>query len=162
MIQKGISVLFIIGIASAAAGLPGLAWGASQCDFVERYEKRGDKVVFIKRGVGIKTVAVDVEGLKAENFKQILPPPILNVDGRGTFCNRVYASDGKNIYYRGDKMSGVAPGDFRVLAGGYARTSTELYWGDIPVPGARVESLKILGWGKATDGQAKIREHLRE
>lgn len=134
---------------------------AGQCDFVERYEKREDKVVFIKRGVGLKTVAIDVDGMKPENFKEILPPPILNADGKATYCNRVYATDGKYVYYRGDKMNRVAPSDFKVLAGGYARTSTELYWADIPIPGAYLENFKVLGWGKGQDGKNKYNQHNR-
>ncbi len=152
-----LSALFLLG--EVALGLP---MSESQCDFRERYEKRADKVVFHKRGVGIKTVAVDVDGLNPAEFREILPPPIQNADGRPTYCNRVYATDGKNIYFRGDKMEGVAPSDFRALAGGYARTSTEVFWGDIPIPGAKVDTFKVIGWGKAHDGTSKLSKHQRE
>ncbi len=134
---------------------------AGQCDFIERYEKRDEKIVFIKRGVGLKTVAVEVDGIDPKNFKEILPPPILNADGRATFCNRVYATDGRYVYYRGDKMARVKPSDFKVLAGGYARTSTDLYWADIPIPGAYLENFKVIGWGKARDGKFNYSEHQR-
>lgn len=133
----------------------------SRCDFVEHYEKRADRVLFIKRGVGLKTVAVTVDGLEAKEFKELLPPPILNANGKATYCNRVYATDGKYVYYRGDKMSRVKPSDFKVLPGGYARTSTELYWADIPIDGAYLDNFKILGWGKAFDGKYKYSEHLK-
>lgn len=135
---------------------------AGQCDFVEHYEKRGDKVVFIKRSVGLKTVAVEVDEMDAKEFKEILPPPIQNANGKATYCNRVYATDGKYVFYRGDKLNRVKPSDFKVLAGGYARTSTELYFADIPIPGAYLENFKVIGWGRGHDGQHNYKEFVRE
>lgn len=137
------------------------AIGKSQCDFVEHYEKRGDKIVFIKHGAGRKTVPIEVSGIDAAAFKELLPPPILTAT-KPTYCNRVYATDGKNVFYRGDKLDRVAPKDFKVLAGGYAKTSTDLYWADIPISGVYLDNLKVLGWGRAQDGKHTYIEHIAQ